>query len=114
MNKRASRLRNTVTVSPSTPAVDPLQAIRDKFARLVELQQQIETVKELYKEKDALIEELSPCFIRRTDTGWDIKSQITLGSKVYRLHPSFFDASKNKVVAKTFKAAFSPTMVIEG
>jgi len=116
-SRRANRLRRTVRVQAAAPAAlpaDPLQAIKDKFLRLTELQTFIEAAKDLYKERDALVEELSMCFIRRTDTGWDVKSQITLGNKTYRLHPAFFDASKNKVVAKTFKAAFHSTMVIEG
>jgi len=116
--RAANRLRRTVRVQApaATPApqVDPLQVIKDKFSRLTELQARIEAAKDLYKERDTLLEELSMCFIRRTDTGWDVKSQITLGNKTYRLHPAFFDASKNKVVAKTFKAAFHSTMVIEG
>ena len=105
---------NRNAVAPAAPQVDPLQAIRDKFSRLTDLQVRLEAAKDLYKERDALLEELAPCFIRRTDTGWDVKSQITLGNKTYRLHPSFFDAQKNKLVAKTFKAAFHSTMVIEG
>jgi hypothetical protein len=73
----------------------------------------IEQAKLLYKAYDELLEELLPCFITKTDAGFTIKTQITVGNKVYRLHPEFFDVAKNKVVAKRFKAAFHPTMTIE-
>ena len=110
--RRANRLRRTVHV-PTAPA-DPLDPIKAKFARLAELRTHIEQAKELYKAYDVLLEELLPCFISKTDTGFTIKNQIVIGDKTYRLHPSFFDVAKNKVVAKQFKAAFHPTMVIEG
>jgi hypothetical protein len=108
------RPRRAVTPAPAVTQIDPLQAIRNKFSRLTELQTQIEAAKHLYAERDALVEELIPCFIGRTDNGWSVKAQITLGDKTYRLHPSFFNAEKNKIVAKTWKSAAFPTLTIEG
>ena len=109
---RTNRSRRPVAVPVAL--VDPLQAIRDKFARLTTLQAQIEAAKHLYTERDELLEELAPSFVIRTDNGWVVKSQITIGDKIYRLHPSFFNAQKNKVVAKTWKSAAFPTLTIEG
>ena len=117
MSTRARRLRNTVSVTPAVvpPApVDPLDAIRARFSRLSELQTAIAATKALYEEYDRLLEELVPSFVTKTDTGWVIKAQITIGDKTYRLHPSFFDVAKNKVVAKKWKSAAFPTMMIEG
>ena len=109
---RAIRTARTITQPPATP-VDPLQVIRDKFARLTEMRTHIAAAKELYKAHDALVEELLPCFITITDNEFIIKRQVVIGDRTYRLHPSFFDVSKNKAVAKQFKAAFHPTMTIE-
>jgi hypothetical protein len=97
---------------PPAP-VDPLQEIKEKFTRLTEMRASIEQAKGLYKAYDLLLEELLPCFITKTDTGFVVKNQIIVGDKTYRLHPTFFDVAKNKVVAKQFKTAFYPTMVIE-
>lgn len=107
------RTTRVAAVAPAAP-VDPLQVIKDKFTRLTEMRIHIEQAKQLYKAYDELLEELLPCFVTKTDTGFTIKNQIVIGDKTYRLHPSFFDVAKNKVVAKQFKAAFHPTMVIEG
>lgn len=114
---RARRIRNRVDMSSVTPPptpVDPLDAVKAKFTRLSELQTSIAAAKLLYSEYDQLLEELVPCFVTKTETGFVIKSQITIGDKVYRLHPSFFDVTKNKVVAKKWKSAAFPTMMIEG
>jgi len=122
-SRRAQRLRNNVNldaaVTAPTPAlppapVDPLEAIRAKFTRLSELQTQIAATKALYEEHDRLLEELVPSFVTKTDTGYTIVNQITIGSRVYRLHPAFFDVTKNRVVAKKWKSAAFPTMTIEG
>jgi hypothetical protein len=113
MSTRARAIRNARTITPPATPVDPLQVIREKFARLSEMGTHIAAAKELYKAHDALVEELLPCFITITDTEFIVKRQITVGSKTYRLHPSFFDVAKNKAVAKQFKAAFHPTMTIE-
>ena len=113
-NRRTNRIRRTATSVPPAALVDPLQVIRDKFSRLTTLQAQIEAAKHLYAERDELLEELAPSFFTRTENGWNVKSQITIGSTVYRLHPSFFNAAKNKVVAKTWKSAAFPTLTIEG
>jgi hypothetical protein len=121
-SRRASRLRNTVnmnqSVTPANPVppaqVDPLDAIKAKFNRLSELATQIASAKTLYEEYDNLLEELVPCFITKTDTGFNVKSQITIGEKVYRLHPTFFNVQKNRVVAKNWKSAAFPTVFIEG
>lgn len=125
-SRRAQRLRNNVNLENTaatptpTPAnvppapVDPLEAIRAKFTRLSELQTQIAATKSLYEEYDRLLEELVPSFVTKTDTGFTIVNQITIGSRVYRLHPAFFDVAKNRVVAKKWKSAAFPTMTIEG
>ena len=118
MATRARRLRNTVSI-PTTPPpapVDPLDAVRAKFARLSEIQTAIAGMKTLYEEHDRLLEELAPCFFapKADGSGWDVKNQITIGNRVYRMHPTFFNAEKNKVVAKKWKSAAFPTMFIEG
>lgn len=110
---RTRAIRSARTMTPPAVPVDPLQVIRDKFTRLTEMRTHLAAAKELYKAHDALVEELLPCFITITDTEFIIKRQIVIGNRTYRLHPSFFDISKNKAVAKQFKAAFHPTMTIE-
>ena len=112
-SSRARAIRTARTLTPPSTPVDPLQIIKDKFTRLTEMRTHIAAAKELYKAHDALIEELLPCFITITDTEFIVKRQVIIGDKTYRLHPSFFDVSKNKAVAKQFKAAFHPTLTIE-
>lgn len=105
-----NRARRTRT----PPPVDLLAPVREKFARLNEVRAQLESMKNLYREQDDLLEDLQQYFIKKTDAGWEIKDQFILGDKVYRLVPSFFSSSKNKVVAKAWKSSASATLTIEG
>ena len=96
------------------PPVDLLAPVRAKFSRLNEVRTKLEAMKDLYREHDELLENLQQYFIKKTDTGWELKDQFVLGDKTYRLVPTFFSSSKNRVVAKAWKSSASSTFTIEG
>jgi len=111
--RRANRLRRTVHVAVPTGPVDPLDPIKAKFARLAELRGHIEAAKHLYQEHDRLVEELLPMFITKTAEKFEVKRQITLGDKVFRLVPYFYDQEKDKIKVKQWKSTAFTTMTIE-
>jgi len=116
MNRNRNRNRNRArrTRERTPEPVDLLAPVRAKFARLSEVRAQLEQMKGLYREHDELLEDLQQYFIERTESGWVIKDQFILGTKAYRLVPSFFSSSKNRVVAKSWKSSASSAFTIEG
>jgi len=95
-------------------AVQLEQAIRAKFDRLAQLQTQIANAKTLYAEHDALVEELMPMFItRNSDGSFSVAVNKVIGNRTFRLNPTFFNAEKNKLMAKTWRSTATPTISIE-
>jgi hypothetical protein len=90
---------------PAPTAAQLTAALKAKFTRLATLQQQINGLKALYAEHDALMSELLPLFITSSDEGWTIRKSTTIGNKTYRFTPGFFDEKKNQIVSKVWKSA---------
>jgi hypothetical protein len=111
---RARAIRAARTITPPAARPDPLQELKDKFTRLIEMRTRIEQSKLLYKAHDELLQELLPSFVTKTDTGFIVRNQITIGDKTFRCHAGFYDPEKNLVVAKKWKSSAFPTFTIEG
>jgi hypothetical protein len=89
----------------TTPtAVDMFADVKAKFAKLKEVRAKIATMKALYQEHDALMTELLPLFITRTDTQFTIQREITIGTEKHKLSPHFYDEKKGLVPAKQWKS----------
>jgi len=113
--RNSPRTRRTTAPIPVSPSVSQMeQAIQAKFDRLETLRTQIAAAKTLYAEHDALSAELMEVFIQRTpDGGFTVKRSYTIGSKTYHYTPSFFDTSKNALVAKQWRSGAFPSGAIE-
>jgi len=112
--RNSPRTRRTTAPIPVSPSVSQLeQAIQAKFDRLEALRTQIAAAKTLYAEHDALSAELMGVFIQRTQNGFTVNRSYTIGSKTYHYTPSFFDPSKNALVAKQWRSGAFPSGAIE-
>jgi hypothetical protein len=111
MNSRRPRGRREAV--REVPVTDQLAIIRQKFTRLQEVRAQLDQARNLYREHDAVMEELLPMFIQQTPTGWIINREITIGTQTYRFNPYFYDTRRNKVVAKVWKSTAFETGSIE-
>lgn len=83
--------------------------IRSKFDRLAEVQKLLAEAKDLYKEHDALMEEIIPLFVKKTAKGFTIRRKFSVGRKTFMLEPSFFDSKKDSIKAKIWKASANQT-----
>jgi hypothetical protein len=108
--KNATKKKLVIAKVPS--AATQLLALQTKFKRLREVQHLIEQAKELYREQDALIEELLPLFIDIDQDRITIKREIQIGSQKYRYRPSLIADASTKLRAKTWKASAFPTGII--
>lgn len=100
------------TTKKATP-VDALTALHQKFTRLKNLRRRIQTVKPLYQQYDALLQELLPLFVTRNESGdFVVKNQVSLGNKTYRLTPFFYDEKRGHVTAKVWKSSAFETFAI--
>lgn len=113
MNNRRNNARGRQTPVREVPVTEQLEAIRRKFTQLRELDARIAELRTLYRQRDALLEELLPTFIQRTQTGWTINEQITIGSQVFRFSPYFYDTRRNAPTAKVWKSCAFETGSIE-
>jgi hypothetical protein len=87
-------------------SVQNLMAIAHaKFAELAKINAQINRLTDLYKQHDALVEELLPLFIEVQPDKFVVNRSVTLGNKKYIFHPTFYDEKKSRLVAKVWKSA---------
>jgi succinyl-CoA synthetase beta subunit len=105
----AMKISGTTVVA----ATDLFTSIKDKFKELADIRSQIAKIKELYVKQDALVNELLPLFIRKTDKQFIIDREITLGNEVHRLIPYFYDEKKGTFLSKTWKSTAFGTATIE-
>jgi len=98
---------------PAPTATDQFSAIKDKFKQLSEVRAKINASKALYQQHDALLSELLPLFITKTDTQFIIQREITLGNEKHTLVPYFYDAKKGAFLAKQWKSTAMETATIE-
>jgi hypothetical protein len=113
MNNRRRNSRGRVTPVRPVPVTDQLEAIRRKFARLRELDAEINRLRNVYRERDALMEELLPTFIQETGAQFVINREVTIGTQTYRFNPYFFDQRRGRSVPKVWKSCAFETGSIE-
>ena len=113
MNNRRTNTRGRRVPVREVPVTDQLAAVRLKFSRLREVRNQLDQARNLYREHDAIMEELLPMFIQQTPTGWVINREVTIGTQTYRFNPYFYDTRRNRTVAKVWKSTAFETGSIE-
>lgn len=106
--KNANKLAKKIT-----PAVNPLTALKQKFERLKELRNEINKMKVLYQEHDALMEELMPMFVTVTADEIVINREVVLGNKKYRVNPFFYDEQKATFKSKVWKSTAFNAVTVE-
>lgn len=109
--KQILNAKKVVPVAPT--AVDQFAFVKAKFAKLKEIREKIATMKALYQEHDALMTELLPLFITKTDSQFIINREITVGTEKHKLSPHFYDEKKGIVLAKQWKSSAFETASIE-
>jgi len=92
-----------------TPASLMMSTIQSRFEKLKELQDKIASLKVLYKEHDVLMGELLPLFIEVYPDRIVTKREITVGTKVYRFTPFFYDEKKGEILTKAWKSVCHAT-----
>jgi hypothetical protein len=112
MNNRRNTRGRTTPVRP-VPITDQLEAIRRKFTQLREIDTRINELRDLYRQRDALMEELLPTFIQVTPTQFVINREVTIGTQTYRFTPSFFNTTRGRTVSKSWKSCAFETGSIE-
>jgi succinyl-CoA synthetase beta subunit len=112
VSSKRNRIRNARRITEPT-VTDQFTAIKAKFSRLAELRARINELKIIYAEYDALLTELLPLFITKTDTQFIIDRGITIGNERHQFTPHFFDPKKDMVLAKQWKSTAFETGTIE-
>ena len=111
--KKATKKSGTSSVAAPAPAPapveNPVQAIENKLARIKEIRATLNSMKGLYAEHDALVQDVLPLFITKTTDGFVVRTTVQLGTTTATFSPSFYDEKKACLVAKSWKStAFSP------
>jgi hypothetical protein len=88
---------------PLSPA-SLMTSLQARFDKLKEIQDKIAAAKQLYREHDAIMGELLPLFIEVYPDRIVTKREITVGTKVYRFTPFFYDEKKGEVLTKIWKS----------
>jgi len=101
------------TVAPVQAPVDQLTVMQNKFAALKGLRDQINAMKDLYRQHDELMSELLPLFIRVEPDKFTVQREITLGTQKYRFCPFFYDTKKGKLLSKIWKSTAHESGTIE-
>jgi len=109
--KQILNAKKIVPVAPT--AVDQFASIKAKFAKLKEIREKLATMKALYQEHDALMTELLPLFITKTDSQFIINKEITVGTEKHSLKVNFYDEKKATLLAKSWKSSAFETGYIE-
>ncbi len=113
MNSR-NRRQQVLRARPAQPTAESaLAGIAEKFRRLEALRTQINGLKTLYAQHDALQSELLPLFIQKTDTQFIVNRQVTIGARTYRIKPFFYDEAKGTLLSKRWKSTAHETFTIE-
>jgi hypothetical protein len=99
---------------PEAPtAEDQFAALKAKFQKLSEIRKKIAEAKALYAQHDAMVAELLPLFIKKTDKQFIIEREITLGTEIHKLVPYFYDDKKGILLAKQWKSTAFETATID-
>ena len=89
---------------PPQTAVQLAESLKQKFNRVKEIREQIQQMKSLYQEHDALMGELMPLFIEIQNDKFIIHREINLAGETFRFSPSFYDENKGQIIAKSWKS----------
>ena len=81
-----------------------LTLIQTRFTRLKEIRVEMNKLKALYQEHDAIVEELLPLFIQVHPDKFVVAREISLNNQTYRLEPYFYNVQKSKLVSKVWKS----------
>ena len=81
-----------------------LTLIQTRFTRLKEIRVEMNKLKALYQEHDAIVEELLPLFIQVHLDKFVVAREISLNNQTYRLEPYFYNTQKSKLVSKVWKS----------
>jgi hypothetical protein len=98
---------------PTPTVADQFAEIKAKFKKLAEIRAEIAKSKALYQQHDALLSELLPLFITKTDKQFIIQREITLGDEIHKLIPYFYDEKKGTLLSKQWKSTAMETATIE-
>jgi hypothetical protein len=112
MSTKKKKILNAKKIIAPT-AIDQFADIKSKFAKLKEIRAKIALMKALYQEHDALMMELLPLFITKTDSQFIINREITVGTEKHKLAPYFYDEKKGLVLVKQWKSTAHETFAIE-
>lgn len=107
--KKANKLANKLTITPATS----LAGIAGKFQKLKDLRAKINSLKTLYQQHDALMEELLPLLIEVQADKFIVHREFKLGTKTYRVSPYFYDEKKSKLTAKVWKSTAFEAVAVE-
>jgi succinyl-CoA synthetase beta subunit len=110
--KKKKQILNAKKITAPT-ATDQFAAVKAKFTKLKEIREQLATMKALYQEHDALMTELLPLFITKTDSQFIINREITVGTEKHQLKVNFYDEKKALLLAKSWKSSAFETGYIE-
>jgi hypothetical protein len=96
----------------SVVAVDPVAALKAKFAELAAIRKKLVEVKALYQRHDQLVSELLPYFITVDSKQIVMQREFNLGTETFRLVPYFWDEKKGHIVPVVWKSTGFKTVTI--
>ncbi len=96
-----------------TGFANQVSSVKDKLKKIKELRSKINSLKHLYQEHDALMEEILPLFIEIQADKFIIAREIKLSGQTFKLSPFFYDEKKGQLVAKSWKSTAFPVASIE-
>jgi hypothetical protein len=99
--------------APVKVVVDPILALKEKFAEIKEIRKKLVEVKALYQRHDQLVAELLPYFVEVTPDKFILKREFIIGSDKFRLVPYFFDEKKGCILPVVWKSSAHRTLTIE-
>jgi hypothetical protein len=105
----------TAPAQPAQPVASvpsPIADLRTKFARLKAINAKLGYSDPVFREKDALLEELLPYFVSITPTDIIIHREITIGNERHTITPLFIDPETQQLRAKVFKSKMVETFTI--
>lgn len=111
--KHANKLAKKLTITPAQSAAISLAGIAGKFQKLKDLRAQINKLKVLYQQHDALMEEILPLLIEVQADKFIVHREFTLGNQTYRVSPYFYDEKKSKLTAKVWKSTAFEAVAVE-
>lgn len=92
---------------------NPFQDVIKKLDKLRLIEQELLKVKQLYEMHEQIMSEVLPYFVDVFPDHFEVRRELTIGSRKYRLSPHFYDEKKLALLAKQWKSTCLPTFTIE-